>query len=645
MGWTMYRRLRHNYQVALFMLADTGLIFLSLFGAILLRFDFIIPTGFVAQYLSWLTIILSVKLACFWIYNLYKGMFRYTSLWDVTNIVKANILASVTIILVFGFFQGFGGFPRSLFIIDYVLSTILIGFSRVSVRIYYSHYFRDTKQDRYNSSDEKRKTRLILIGAGRTGEKIAREILTTPQIGYQIVGFLDDNSRKKGATLHGVKVFGKVADYGNIPFAFDEFLITAPSATGAEMRNIVKYCKEARKPYKTVPDLSEIIDDNVTVKMIRDVSYVDLLGREEIQLDTKSIKDFIRGKRVLVTGAGGSIGSELVRQCFQFEPAMVILFDNSEYNLFNVQQELSAQNQKAFTSCVLGSVRDRRTIDNMLHDYKPHVILHAAAYKHVPLQEDHPWEAINTNVLGTMNLIDSAVYHEVEKFVLVSTDKAVHPVNVMGATKRLDEIMIQVANRMGKTSFMAVRFGNVLGSSGSVIPIFEKQIKAGGPVKITHPDMIRYFMSIPEAAQLILQASAMTEGRGQIYVLDMGRPVKIKDMAYDLIRLSGFEPEKDIPIVYTGVRPGEKLYEELAFDGEIFSKTKHGKIMILNNGGSPHKDWAQLREDINKLAALGSTFDQARIKQALMLIIPEYKPSDSGFLTQPKLKEDHPFIA
>ncbi|MBT5268257.1 MAG: polysaccharide biosynthesis protein, partial [Candidatus Marinimicrobia bacterium] len=350
-------------------------------------------------------------------------------------------------------------------------------------------------------------------------------------------------------------------------------------------------------------------------------------------------------KRVLVTGAGGSIGSELVRQCFQFDPAMVILFDNSEFNLFQVQQELSIQEHKSYTSCVLGSVRDKNTIDNMLRDYKPHVILHAAAYKHVPLQEDHPWEAINTNVHGTMNLIESAVEHEVEKFVLVSTDKAVHPVNVMGATKRLAEIMVQVANRMCKTSFMAVRFGNVLGSSGSVIPIFEKQIKAGGPVKITHPDMIRYFMSIPEAAQLILQASSMSQGRGKIYVLEMGRPVKIKDMAFDLIRLSGLEPEKDIPIVYTGVRPGEKLYEELAFDGEIFSKTDHGKIMILNNGGSRYEDWQQLLTDIKLLVKLGVTFDSARIKQSLMQIIPEYKPADSGFIKQPKISEDHTFTA
>ena len=642
----MYRKIKNNrVKTALFLSVDIGIILLSLLGSLLLRFDFIVPPHFIGDYAFLIPIILIVKLSVFGFYKLYKGMFRFTSLWDVTNIMTANAIASVAIILGFGFFHGFAGFPRSFFLLDFVLATLGISLSRVAVRIYFSHIVDNSKQDRFYSGENAKKTRLVLIGAGRTGEKIAREILTTPHIGYQIVGFLDDDVRKKGATLHGVRVYGKVSDVENLPFNFDEFLITAPSATGPEMRSIVEKCKVAGKPYKTVPELSEIIDDNVTVKMIRDVSYVDLLGREEIHLDSQSINKFMRGKRILVTGAGGSIGSELVRQCFQFNPAMVILFDNSEYNLFQIQQELATTEHKPFTSCVLGSVRDKATIDNMLRDYKPHVILHAAAYKHVPLQEDHPWEAVNTNVLGTKNLIDSAVEHKVEKFVLVSTDKAVHPVNVMGATKRLAEIMVQVANRMGETSFMAVRFGNVLGSSGSVIPIFEKQIRAGGPVKITHPEMIRYFMSIPEAAQLILQASSMLQGRGKIYVLDMGRPVKIKDMAFDLIRLSGLEPEKDIPIVYTGIRPGEKLYEELAFDGEIFSKTNHGKIMILNNGGSNYEDWSQLSADLNSLGELGTTFDTARIKQALMQIIPEYKPTDSSILERPKLPGDQTFTA
>ena len=641
----MHEKFSNVKRYSLFILIDVLSLFVSILGAVLLRFDLSIPLEFAFEHASWLPILVIIKLSIYGIFKMYKGMYRYTSLWDVSNIIKANLVSSAIIMLSFGFFHGFTGFPRSLFIIDMILATFMVGTSRIIVRVYYSHIVFGGKGDRFTGSENVKKTRLLLIGAGRTGEKIAREILTTPSIGYQVVGFLDDEVRKKGATIHGLQVFGTVAQVHSLNLQFDEFLITAPSATGSEMRRIVEECKHAGKPYKTVPDLSEIIDDNVSVKMIRDVSYVDLLGRDEIKLDTQGIKEFIKGKRVLVTGAGGSIGSELVRQCFQFDPAMVILFDNSEYNLFSLQQELTTRDHKAFTSCVLGSVRDKKTIDNLMRDYKPHVIIHAAAYKHVPLQEDHPWEAINTNVLGTSNLINSAVEHEVEKFVLVSTDKAVHPVNVMGATKRLAEIMIQVANRRGKTSFMAVRFGNVLGSSGSVIPIFERQIKAGGPVKITHPEMIRYFMSIPEAAQLILQASALPEGRGKIYVLEMGRPIKIKDMAYDLIRLSGLEPEKDIPIVYTGVRPGEKLYEELAFDGEVFSKTNHGKIMILNNGGSLYESWDHLQKDVLKLGDLCASYDPAILKQKLMQIIPEYKPADRGFVAKPDRKVDQPFSA
>jgi len=641
----MRNTIKNNKNLLQFLLADVGAILVSLVGAILLRYDFSFPNDPVQVLLSWLPLILVIKVSSFMVFRLYKGMYRFTSLWDIGNIIKANAAATAVIVLAFGLFRSFNGFPRSLFIIDLFLTTFIVGMSRVMVRIYYTHLKTPLKVERNGYTSGADKTRLILIGAGRTGEKIAREILTTPSIGYKIVGFLDDEQRKRGATLHGVKVLGTVADIANFNIHFDEFLITAPSATGSEMRNIVEACKKAGKPYKTVPDLSEIIDDQVSVKMIREVSYVDLLGRDEVKLDTKAIKNFIRGKRVVVTGAGGSIGSELVRQCFQFEPAMVILFDNSEFNLFSLQQELVSLEKKPFIRCVLGSVRNKNTLDKLLQDYKPHVVIHAAAYKHVPLQEDHPWEAINTNVMGTMNMINSSIEHEVEKFVLVSTDKAVHPVNVMGATKRLAEIMIQVANRTKKTSFMAVRFGNVLGSSGSVIPIFEKQIKAGGPVKITHPDMIRYFMSIPEAAQLILQASSMLKGRGKIYVLEMGHPVKIKDMAYDLIRLSGLEPESDIPIVYTGVRPGEKLYEELAFDGEVFSKTDHEKIMTLNNGGSLYGDWENLQFDINKLGLLCSTFDASRLKQMLVQIIPEYKPTDSEVILPAESSSNQTFTA
>jgi len=555
-------------------------------------------------------------------------MYRFTSFWDIGNVIKANILASVNIIIIIGIFRGFEGFPRSLLIIDLILATILISMNRIAVRLYYSHFSPGARQKQL-ASRGRSKTLLLIIGAGFSGEKIAREIINDPQSPYQIVGFLDDNERKHGTTLHGKKVFGGVADLESFHLQFDELLITTPSATGAQMRAIVEACRASGKAYKTVPNLSEIIDGDVNLKMIREVSYVDLLNRPEVHLDSAAITKFIRAKRVLITGAGGSIGSELARQCCQFKPEMVILFDNSGFNLFSLQQEMSDRNLNPNAKFVLGSVRDRNTLDNLLEKYKPHVILHAAAYKHVPLQEDHPWEAINTNILGTMNLINSAVEHQVDNFVLVSTDKAVNPVNVMGATKRLTEIMVQAANGLDQTSFMAVRFGNVLGSSGSVIPIFEKQIKNGGPVTVTHPDMTRYFMSIPEAAQLILQASSLPKGRGKIYVLDMGEPVKIKDMAYDLINMSGYEADKDIIVKFIGLRPGEKLFEELAFDGENLSKTDHGKILVLKDDLSVYGKWNELESDILELAEICSSFDQSSLKQKLIDIIPEYKPIDA----------------
>lgn len=601
----------------------------SLAGSVLLRFDFTLPyIGLAGSLLSWLPIILTAKLGSYLIFNLYKGMYRFTSFWDIGNVIKANILASVNIIIIIGIFRGFEGFPRSLLIIDLILATILISMNRIAVRLYYSHFSPGARQKQL-ASRGRSKTLLLIIGAGFSGEKIAREIINDPQSPYQIVGFLDDNERKHGTTLHGKKVFGGVADLESFHLQFDELLITTPSATGAQMRAIVEACRASGKAYKTVPNLSEIIDGDVNLKMIREVSYVDLLNRPEVHLDSAAITKFIRAKRVLITGAGGSIGSELARQCCQFKPEMVILFDNSGFNLFSLQQEMSDRNLNPNAKFVLGSVRDRNTLDNLLEKYKPHVILHAAAYKHVPLQEDHPWEAINTNILGTMNLINSAVEHQVDNFVLVSTDKAVNPVNVMGATKRLTEIMVQAANGLDQTSFMAVRFGNVLGSSGSVIPIFEKQIKNGGPVTVTHPDMTRYFMSIPEAAQLILQASSLPKGRGKIYVLDMGEPVKIKDMAYDLINMSGYEADKDIIVKFIGLRPGEKLFEELAFDGENLSKTDHGKILVLKDDLSVYGKWNELESDILELAEICSSFDQSSLKQKLIDIIPEYKPIDA----------------
>lgn len=616
----MYKGLSGKKRLSLFVLIDTGAVVVSFFTAFLLRFDFTLPGGYGHFYLIWLPIFVAVKLISFSLFGLYRGIWRYTSLWDILNIAKSTTSASVVLIVLYGFSRGFSGFPRSIFLLDLIIIFITITAVRISVRLYFSHFYIDPKV-----ANDTPKKRLLLVGAGQTGEKIAREINSSNSTGYSIVGFVDDDSSKRHAQLHGYRVWGTVADLEKITIPYDEILITAPSATGDQMRRIVACCKKTGKRYKTVPSLNEIIDNDISLRTIRDVSYIDLLGREEVKLDMNSIDRLLKGKRVLVTGAGGSIGSELVRQCLNFKPAMLLLLDNSEYNLFSIEQELNKIKPRTSIRYILGNIRDKNWLNHFCTNYKPQVVLHAAAYKHVPIQEQYPREAVLTNVYGTMNLIEMAQEFAVEKFVLVSTDKAVHPVNVMGATKRLTEMMVQSMNNTSNTMFMAVRFGNVLGSSGSVIPIFQDQIRRGGPVRITHPEMIRYFMSIPEAAQLILQAGAIGKG-GEVFVLDMGKPVKIRDMACDLIRLSGLEPEKDIPIVYTGVRSGEKLFEELVISGENANKTEHSKIMILRNG-NPKSTWNELKREIENLIVVAKSFDDDAIKRRLQSIIPEYEPS------------------
>ena len=409
----------------------------------------------------------------------------------------------------------------------------------------------------------------------------------------------------------------------NINIKYDELLITAPSATGDQMRQIIKICKQTGKRYKTVPGIAELIDREVTLDAVRDVSYVDLLGREEVKLDMRSIENMIYGKRVLITGAGGSIGSELVRQCLNFKPAEIVCLDISEEKIYNLELSIERNNTQTIIKTVLASVNERLELNKVFLENRPHIVFHAAAYKHVPIQELHPWAAVKTNVKGTKNLVELSDHYLVEKFVLVSTDKAVNPVNVMGATKRVAEKLIQSFNAESETCYMSVRFGNVLGSSGSAIPTFQKQINSGGPITITHPEMTRYFMSIQEACQLILQCGAFGKD-GEIFLLEMGKSIKIVQMAKDLIRLSGFEPEVDIPIVFTGLRPGEKLYEELQLNNEKKVLTNHKKIMILkdNEGFAP---WPELNQSIILLINSAKNLKSEEIQAYLQRMLPTYK--------------------
>ena len=620
----MANRIDRNRKYLVF-IYDTLAVIASIFIAYISRFDFQFTSDtllILGQYLLWTY---PVKMIVFYLFGLYKGMYRYTSIWDLLSVAKATILSSLVINTFFVTIPVLRALPPSVLFLDFVFTSTLLSLVRVTIRLYYSRSIIAIPNKAKTSGSI---IKLLLIGAGDTGEKIARDILSNTNNEFNIVGFLDDNVEKIGSSIHGIPVIDRITTLNNLSIDYDEILITAPGASGDNLRRIIDICKLTGKTFKTVPSLNEMINKDVTLQSIRNVSYLDLLGRDEVQLDVNAIENFIMGKRILISGAGGSIGSELVRQCLEFHPGSLILLDNSEQNLFNIEQEVSFFETKTLIRSVLANVRDKSLLQNTFQEYRPQVVIHAAAYKHVPMQELHPWSAVSTNVLGTLHLVQLANQYNVEKFVLVSTDKAVHPVNIMGATKRLAEKVIQsVDMRESKTEFTAVRFGNVIGSSGSVIPIFRKQIDRGGPVTITHPEMSRYFMSITEASQLILQAGSMNGESGQIYLLDMGKPVRIKDMANDLIRLSGLEPEKDIPIIYTGLRPGEKLYEELVSKEEKAQSTDHKKIMVLNNGTN-NMPWDVMKREIQSLIDISLKFDTDQIKRKLQQMIPDYTPQD-----------------
>ena len=615
--------LRKN--VWLFLIIDLLIIGGSLFLSYALRFDFIIPSQYFNEIEYVFIILVFSKISTFLFFNLYKGMWRFTSITDLINVVKATTVSSLFAIAVILLILEPNIVPRSVLLIDYILTTAGIAGARASVRIFSSRF--TMKKNGKLRLPAKIKTHLILLGAGSTGEKIIREVKESPSSNYEIVGLLDDDSNKINSTIHGVPVLGKIDDLHSTPIPFDEILICIPSATSAEMRSIINHCKIVKKPYRTIPTVYELIDKKISINMIRDVSMADLLGRDEVNLDRSRISNYLYGKRVLITGAGGSIGSELVKQCLGYNPDLMILFDQSEHNLFKIDNYCKELANNIGIQPILGDIRDKLIINSVFNSFLPQVVLHAAAYKHVPMQENNPWEAVVTNVQGTLNVMEACENRSVEKFVLVSTDKAVNPTNIMGATKRVAEILIQSKSKNSKVNYMAVRFGNVIGSSGSVIPTFQEQIKNGGPITITDPEMRRYFMSIPEAAQLILQAGSIGDG-GEIFVLDMGEPVLVRDIAFELIKLSGLEPEADISIEYIGLRPGEKMFEELVVSGENIVDTDHEKIMVLKNGEG--HNWDDVLSKIEEITQSAKSYDSDKIKNKLKEFVPEYNPSEES---------------
>tara|TARA_A100001015_G_scaffold79085_1_gene87746 strand:- start:1958 stop:3856 length:1899 start_codon:yes stop_codon:yes gene_type:complete len=606
------------------LLVDSLVITLSLFGAYLLRFDFSIPSSALPSAYYFLGVLLFSKISANIVFKVYRGLWRYTSLRDLINIIKASsagtVLSAALSLMVLGFFA----VPRSIFVIDYILSTVGFISTRAAVRIFSNRY--QNKKNKINEVHSKNKTKILLLGAGWSAEKIVRDILELPSSPYKLVGLLDDDESKINTTIHGVPIFGKIETIHTFNIPFDEIIICTPNASSLAMRRIVDHCKVIKKPYRTIPTMSELIDKKITLNAVRDVSIMDLLGRQEVNLNRSEISKYIYGKKVLVTGAGGSIGSELVKQCLGFDPDLLILFDQSENNLFHVENMCKKYNNNIGVQPILGDIRDKKILSTVFSSFRPDVVLHAAAYKHVPMQEQNPWEAVQTNIQGTINLVDCSETFSVERFVLVSTDKAVNPTNVMGASKRVAEQVIQARSIDTKVKYMAVRFGNVIGSSGSVIPTFQEQIKNGGPLTITDPNIRRYFMSIPEAAQLILQAGSIGKG-GEIFVLDMGDSVLIKDIAIELIKLSGFTPDVDISIEYIGLRPGEKMFEELITRGENISDSPHEKIMILQNEAK--HGWNQTLAQSEKIVNDAKSYNADIVKKSLISVVPEYRPASN----------------
>jgi len=594
-------------------LLDLLLINLSLYLAFMLRFDWHLPANVKSAYISLIPLICIVRLVIFYIFGLYQWTFRYMSIHEVFNIWKATTLGTL-IFIVIAFMRHYEYIGRSVPLIDYFLCFFFISSFRFLPRL----MTRLRKPPGLMNLK-----RVFIVGAGAAGELVARELVRTKGI-YQPVGFIDDDIKKKSLSIHGIKVLGSTQQIADLvrKYKVEEIIIAIPSASGKVIREIISRCQKANISYKIVPGLQKILSGQVSISDIRKVEPEDLLGRETVQINTDEIKHYLFQKRVLVTGAAGSIGSELSRQIAKFEPDCLILYDHNENDLYFLERELKKKYPLLKFQIVIGDIKDIILLKHTFGEYKPQIVFHAAAHKHVPLMEYCPSAAVKNNIIATRNLIYAANRYHVERFVLISTDKAVNPTSVMGVSKRIAEMLIQTQTRNSWTKFMAVRFGNVIGSSGSVIPIFKRQIEEGGPITVTHPEAKRFFMSIHEAVQLVMQAGVMGKG-GEIFILDMGEPIKIVDLARNMITLSGLEPDKDISIEYIGLRPGEKLYEETLHNVETDKVTQHDKIFIAQlNEVNPIK----LRRDIKELEKLANTMQEDKIFEKLKKMVPTYTP-------------------
>ncbi|MEN8078818.1 nucleoside-diphosphate sugar epimerase/dehydratase [Clostridioides difficile] len=611
-----------KFKIATLLVIDLVLILASYYLAFVFRFYYDDGLRDITSiYMSHITRILFfavIYILSFYIFKQYKSIWTLAGYREFINGVIASAIAMILSI-------GISLTNESRIpLLATILAGIIITISCNGIRILWRVLRRAIKYGEVEKSGDFKN--VLIIGAGSGGALVSSEFKKFPHLRKKVVAFIDDDKQKLGTYVNGVRVYGNRNDIVTVAKEkqVDEIIIAIASIKDGVLKGIIESCKEAKAQVKIMPGVAEMIDGKFSVNKIRDVDVEDLLGRESIKLDHEGISDYLEGKTVLVTGGGGSIGSELCRQISKFNPKQLIIFDIYENNAYEIQNELKRTFPELDLVTLIGSVRDRNRLRQVYTKYSPNVVFHAAAHKHVPLMEVSPEEAIKNNVVGTFNTAEFANSFGVEKFVLISTDKAVNPTNIMGATKRMCEMIVQAFNKVSDTEYVAVRFGNVLGSNGSVIPLFKKQIAAGGPVTLTHKDIARYFMTIPEASQLVLQAGAYAKG-GEIFVLDMGKPVRIYDLAENLIKLSGFEPNKDIKIEVTGLRPGEKLYEELLMNEEGLTETKHKKIFIGKPGDFDINDIAKKTDELLMYASKGS---KVRLKKQLKSVVDTFKEPD-----------------
>ena len=620
MGDTRKDRIQLLVRRIVLVITDIILINGSVFLSLIMRFEINIasvPEEYIQKYIVNVIPFTIVTLIIFWCFRMYHSLWQYASIAELYKIVEACVVAELAHLCVTSFMGWM--LPRSCYFTSGVFLIVAMSASRFMYRL-----LRQLINEYRHTSEQ---VKIMIIGAGEATSVLMREISNSRYLdNSKVVCIIDDDLGKVGKYIRGVKIVGTrdhIKEYARY-YDIDEIIFAIPSASTKDKREILNICKETSCNLKILPGVYQMVDGEINIKDLRNVDVLDLLGRDPVKVDIESIMGYVKDKTVLVTGGGGSIGSELCRQLVSHKPKCLVIFDIYENNAYDIQQELKIKYPDANVVTLIGSIRNTSRLESVFEQYKPDIVYHAAAHKHVPLMEVSPNEAIKNNVVGTWNVAKMADKYGVKKFVMISTDKAVNPTNVMGATKRICEMIIQSFNEKSKTDFVAVRFGNVLGSNGSVIPLFKRQIEAGGPVTVTHPDIIRYFMTIPEAVSLVLQAGAYAKG-GEIFILDMGEPVKIDDLAKNLIRLSGYTLGVDMEIKYTGLRPGEKLYEELLMNEEGMQDTDNKLIHI----GRPIEfDKEHFYEKLEELKEMAYAEDSADIRKKIMEVVDTYHPQN-----------------